>query len=376
MSQSLTQAIEQFKRAGTCELLHGFAQDIGTVLPEPVDIVPAPALLHEVYSYGGGYTGLHTMMRTLPKVLTPGVFFTYRGVYAVNGPSLHTRVSQSYNSRSWLTFLRLFVPHYLPRHPPLPPRRRRSQARQNSRIVPVSDLHPATCAVISAPVGLFREIQRHYITFRGHVWRSGALGFTPLLDGADWLDLRSGHNDVALLAFLSSVEQGDTSCRQVWESWQLREGRETYAYMTLDQLLTAFVVHSAEADTDTVLLPVHVGDIRRIDQHYYNRSSPSGWPTPSPMPNSLCCFKTYPATMWPHCDRHSTRCPTTVAKPACPACIRRSTRETTGHDRGRTQAGTSRRHKTDSPSTQGRLPRDGRQHRNGHLLQPTRYRLL
>lgn len=263
-----------------------------------------------------------------------------------------------------------------PRHPPLPPRRRRSQARQNSRIVPVSDLHPATCAVISAPVGLFREIQRHYITFRGHVWRSGALGFTPLLDGADWLDLRSGHNDVALLAFLSSVEQGDTSCRQVWESWQLREGRETYAYMTLDQLLTAFVVHSAEADTDTVLLPVHVGDIRRIDQHYYNRSSPSGWPTPSPMPNSLCCFKTYPATMWPHCDRHSTRCPTTVAKPACPACIRRSTRETTGHDRGRTQAGTSRRHKTDSPSTQGRLPRDGRQHRNGHLLQPTRYRLL
>lgn len=113
VSQSLTQAIEQFKRAGTCELLHGFAQDIGTVLPEPVDIVPAPALLHEVYSYGGGYTGLHTMMRTLPKVLTPGVFFTYRGVYAVNGPSLHTRVSQSYNSRSWLTFLRLFVPHYL-----------------------------------------------------------------------------------------------------------------------------------------------------------------------------------------------------------------------------------------------------------------------
>src|SRR5690606_23683586 len=195
-------------------------------------------------------------------------------------------------------------------------------------------------------------------------------------DGADWLDLRSGHNDVALLAFLSSVEQGDTSCRQVWESWQLREGRETYAYMTLDQLLTAFVVHSAEADTDTVLLPVHVGDIRRIDQHYYNRSSPSGWPTPSPMPNSLCCFKTYPATMWPHCDRHPTRCPTTVAKPACPACIRRSTRETTGHDRGRTQAGTSRRHKADSPSTQGRLPRDRRQHRNGHLLRPTRYRLL
>ncbi|MEV6429128.1 hypothetical protein [Nocardia sp. NPDC051463] len=45
-----------------------------------------------------------------------------------------------------------------------------------------------------APIGLFREAQRHYITLRDHVWRSGILGFTPVLDGqllGDWIDFRT-----------------------------------------------------------------------------------------------------------------------------------------------------------------------------------------
>lgn len=63
----------------------------------------------------------------------------------------------------------------------------------------VADLDVGTCAVISAPIGLFREIQRHYITFRDHVWRSGTLGFIPELDGQlarEWLDARTGHKIV------------------------------------------------------------------------------------------------------------------------------------------------------------------------------------
>ncbi|MBB4743740.1 hypothetical protein BJY16_007199 [Actinoplanes octamycinicus] len=190
-------------------------------------------------------------------------------------------------------------------------------ARQNSRIVPLTDLDPRICAVISAPIGLFREVQRHYLTFRDHVWRSGLLGFTPVLDGDqadDWVDLHAGHKrvhfqiggevdwlpqpqtmmlaamsepyrdhrtidsdifdsttEVALLAFLNAVTVGDAACRTAWEAWLLREGRETYAYMTADQLLTAFVVHSAGADCDTVLMPVMAGDVGRVDRHYYNR---------------------------------------------------------------------------------------------------------
>jgi hypothetical protein len=317
-SQSLNGAIGDFNQVGHCELQYGLAQDIGTLLPEPVDVISASALLHEVYSYGDGYTGLHTMMRTLPQVLTPGGFFAYRDVYAVNGPTLHERMTQSYGSPAWLTFLRLFTPRYLAEG--THPYHRADDemvARQNSRVVSITGLDPQICAVICAPVGLFRELQRHYITFRDHVWRSGLLGFTPVLDGdlaADWVDLPAGHKrvhfqlggevdwlprpqtmmltamsepyldhhtidsdifdsttEVALLAFLNAVESGDASCRTVWDTWQLREGRETYAYMTADQLLTEFVVQSAGVDSDTVLMPVMASDIGRVDRHYYNR---------------------------------------------------------------------------------------------------------
>lgn len=318
VSRSLAAAVAEFHRVGQCELRHGFAQDIGTLLTEPVDVISASALMHEMYSYGGGYTGLHTMMRTLPRVLAPGGFFAYRDVYAVDGQTLHERVTQSYQSRAWLLFVRLFVPLYLAEG--THPYHRADDdlvVRQHARIVPVADLDPHTGAVITAPVGLFREIQRHFITFRDHVWRSGVLGFVPELDGdlaADWIDFRAGHKrvhfregtdarwlprqhrmllpamsepyadhrtidsdifdsvtDVALLAFLGAVESGDDTCAQVWQAWLQREGRETYAYFTLDQLLTAVVEHSAAAGTDTVLMPVRSGDVGRVNRHYYNR---------------------------------------------------------------------------------------------------------
>ncbi|GAB2507130.1 hypothetical protein [Nocardiopsis aegyptia] len=68
-SGALTQAIQEFNRVGTCEVVRGFAQDIGTLLERQADVISASALLHEVYSYGGGYGGLHSLMRTLPTVL-------------------------------------------------------------------------------------------------------------------------------------------------------------------------------------------------------------------------------------------------------------------------------------------------------------------
>lgn len=340
-SRSLARAVEEFNRVGECELRQGFAQEIGTLLAEPVDIISASALLHEVYSYGGGYPGLHEMMRKLPTVLNPGGFFAYRDVYAVDGPSLHERVTHSYNSRAWLTFMRLFTPQYLAEgtHP-----YHRAEdeflLRQDSRIVPITELDRATCAVITAPIGLFREIQRHYITFRDHVWRSGALGFTPMLDGelgADWIDLRAGRKrvhyqpgdsapwltanqrkiltamsepygdhrvidsdifdsvtDVALLAFLDSAESGDSVCRGLWETWLQREGRETYAYMTAAQLLTAFAAHSAEADTGTVLIPVQARDVSYVQRSYYNRFLTRRLANPLPDAKQLVLFQNVP----------------------------------------------------------------------------------
>lgn len=327
-SASLVQAAEDFNRVGICDLVSGFAQDVGTILREPVDVVSASALMHEVYSYGGGYGGLHSMIRILPTVIRPGGMFAYRDVYAVKANSLHDRSLQTYTARSWVQFMRLFVPQYLQegRHP-YHSASDLAVFRQDSRIVPAERLDGRTSVLASAPVGVFREIQRHYVTLRDHVWRSGVLGFRPFLEGplaSDWIDARHGHKrihygltdtewlpasqksmllalseeymdhytvdgdvfdectDIALCAFLALAERGDGECSEVWQSWVTREGRETYAYLTLDALLAAFAVNSADAAQEqrTVLMPVQVSDVILRDRAYYNRYLRRSLPNP------------------------------------------------------------------------------------------------
>ncbi|MGW5465830.1 hypothetical protein [Streptomyces sp. NPDC003996] len=345
VSASLQQAMDAFHRVGgTCQLVTGFAQDIATILTDPVDIVTASALLHEDYSYGGGYSGLHAMIRTLPTVLRPGGMFAYRDVYAVKAASLHEPSLQTYTSRSWITFLRMFIPQYL--KDGTHPYHSASDLvvfRQDSRIVPAENLNLGTSVVVAAPVGLFREVQRHYITLRDHVWRSGVLGFTPHLEGplaGDWIDAKHGHKrvhyaltntdwlpasqktmlltlseryldhytvdgdifdectDIALDAFLTLAENGDGECGQVWQSWVTREGRETYAYMTLDALLTAVAAHSTEARQEerTVLMPIRSTDILRRERAYYNRYLQRALPNPLEDAKQLVLFSNVPVT--------------------------------------------------------------------------------
>lgn len=97
-STSLTDAIGRFNAVGSCVLVHGWAQDIGRLLREPVDVISASALMHEVYSYGGAYSGPHTLMRTLPTVLHPYGYFVYRDVYAVAAPARASRAVLQFTS--------------------------------------------------------------------------------------------------------------------------------------------------------------------------------------------------------------------------------------------------------------------------------------
>ncbi|MEU6504865.1 class I SAM-dependent methyltransferase [Streptomyces sp. NPDC046942] len=341
-SATLEEAMHAFNRAGTCRLVTGFAQDVGTILTEPADVISASALLHEVYSYGGGYHGLHAVIRTLPTVLRPGGMFAYRDVYAVKAASLHDRVMQTYTSRSWLRFLRMFLPQYLQEGThPYHSASDLVVLRQDSRIVPAQNLDERTSAVAAGPVGVFREVQRHYITLRDHVWRSGVLGFRPYLEGplaGDWIDARHGHKrvhytmtgidwlpdsqktmllalsecyldhytvdgdifdectDIALNSFLDVAERGDGECGDVWKKWATREGRETYAYMTLDALLAAIAVHSTEAAQEerTVLMPVTAADVIRRDRAYYNRYLRRALPNPLKDAKQMVLFSNVP----------------------------------------------------------------------------------
>jgi len=79
--------------------------------------------------------------------------------------------------------------------------------------------------------------------------------------------------DVRLTAFLAAAERGDADRAEVWSSWLVREGHETYAYLTVDELLTTFATNLVKADcrAQTVLMPIQGGDILRKDRNYYNR---------------------------------------------------------------------------------------------------------
>lgn len=112
-SHALSRAVSEFNEVGACELAHGFAQDLASILHRPADIVSASALMHEVYSYGGGYSGLHSLIRVLGSVIEPYGYFAYRDVFSVRDRSIHERVTHAYDAPSWLRFLRLFTPHYL-----------------------------------------------------------------------------------------------------------------------------------------------------------------------------------------------------------------------------------------------------------------------
>ena len=70
-----------------------------------------------------------------------------------------------------------------------------------------------------------------------------------------------------------AVEKGADDCDRTWDSWLTREGRETYADLTVDELLSAFAVHSINAHPgrDFVLMPVSAEDVFTRNRHYYNR---------------------------------------------------------------------------------------------------------
>lgn len=98
ISRSLARAAEQFNQVGACRLVHGFAQDIGVLLAEPVDVISASALLHEVYSYGAGYAGLHAMMRTLPTCWLPIAIEVRRWIEVLRAEGRHPHPARSFET--------------------------------------------------------------------------------------------------------------------------------------------------------------------------------------------------------------------------------------------------------------------------------------
>lgn len=311
-SAGLKRAQERLAEFATSSFHQGDAKDLHSIFDNDVNIVAASAVLHEVYSYGGGYGALDATFEQITNTLEPGGFFAYRDVLSVDRLSQHERTRHVYDREAWVRFIKLFLTHYLT-EAEHPYHRHEDMLvfEQDSNRVDLDDIDMTKNLSIDAPIGLLREVQRHYITLRDHVWRKGSLGVMPVLDGpnsSDWVDVKRGHkrvhfkstrhdpllgalsesiddgyrvvdgdifdstSEVLLGRFLRDVCENDKTSTEIWTDWLNREGSETYVYMTLNKLIGAVATQSFTASQGVkILLPVRAEDVAISPRAYYNR---------------------------------------------------------------------------------------------------------
>jgi hypothetical protein len=312
-SKGLIRAQERLAEFATSSFHQGDAKNLYSIFGNEVDIVAASAVLHEVYSYGGGYGALDTTFGNITNTLKPGGYFAYRDVLSVDRLSQHERTRHVYDREAWVRFTKLFLTHYLT-EAEHPYHRHEDMLifEQDSARIDLNDVDMTKNLSVEAPIGLLREVQRHYITLRDHVWRKGSLGVTPVLEGAnssDWVDIKRGHkrvhftstlrdplldalseaaddgesrivdgdifdstSEVLLGRFLRKVCDKEESSTAIWTDWLNREGSETYVYMTLNKLIGAVAIQSfTVSDGAKILLPVKAEDVAIAPRVYYNR---------------------------------------------------------------------------------------------------------
>lgn len=334
-SESLQTARKRFAVFGSSDHVKGDARDMATLFPEKADVVAASAVLHEVYSYTNGYDGVDQTLQAISETVKPGGYFAYRDVFSVENESQHERKRHIYDKEGWVLFAKQFLPYYLANAThPYHHEDDKVVFEQDSNRVTAENIDSKKYLSISAPVGVLRELQRHYITLRDFCWREGALGITPILDGPlanDWLDIKKGSKrvyyksdpavlddklldvlsedaadglkvvdgdtfdastDVELGHFLRRVDEGDEEATAVWDKWLSREGSETYVYMTIGRLLGSMTMRSLEVtDGKQLLVPERPSDVLVVPRRYYNRYLQRQLSNPLPDAKQLILFK-------------------------------------------------------------------------------------
>ncbi len=332
-SNKLHIARQKIGQYATTSFHQGNAEQTNEIFKDGADIIAASAVMHEVYSYGDGYHSIDNTIGAITNTLNPGGFFAYRDVFSVHRLSQHERTRHVYDRESWVRFSQLFLSHYL-KEATHPYHRQEDRIifEQDSKRIDVDKIDAVRNLSIDAPVGLLREVQRHYITLRDHVWRDGTLGVKPILEGDgsnDWLDVRRGHKrvhftqanhdpllaalsetgpdesriidgdifdattDELLIKFLKDAAEDETSESYVaWQDWLKREGAETYTYMTLNKFIGSVAMQSFIAsDAKKILLPIQQSDVQVIPRVYYNRFLERTLSNPLPDGKQLVLFE-------------------------------------------------------------------------------------
>jgi len=292
---------------------------------ESMSVINASAVLHEVNSYssyGKGFRSVDKTLEEISRVLTPGGIFAYRDVFAplegINRPEQF-----QYKSPAWIGFIKNFTPYFLSHGRQL----YQEQAgkiilKQEGKTIGWQKIDLNKNLEINAPLGLFQEIQRHYLTFRDYLlkirkqeigveiikdqWMDEVVGIKKLTvnidsknlenqqiiekiekiiqeGNKDIRELEKKHTyqikdsiifdqlfDVRIKEVFKRMEQNDEKTRKIFDQWLKREGSEHYFYYNIPEMIIETAeLSKKQSDGKYILLPRSMKDIKFISRNYY-----------------------------------------------------------------------------------------------------------
>ncbi len=271
-----------------------------------VSAINASAILHEVSSYGTdsennqeyGLEAVEKTLKEFKRILLPSGLVACRDILAPS-VNLHTPKTVRYYPPSWRMFAEFFLTDFVTSPPAF---------YQSDKIDgKVFD----NTYVLDAPIGLHRELQRHYLMFRDYIRNVEADEFGIKIKRAYWLDQSKGlkfitftikrkyshelnleHFDKKLSIYGKLYKGTSDLVDQLYDEliqfkfeqmakgtedgakfagligmWKQREGHEHYIYGNFGDILLMLT----EPDKDGyVLFPEQLEDLDISPRDYYN----------------------------------------------------------------------------------------------------------
>lgn len=297
------------------------------------------AVLHEVYSYGGGLREVRKALREITRVLIPNGVVCYRDIFAPNR-DFFGHSDQLYLNPTWVAFLKHFLPDFLAQSA-TPYAKKQETIRfyqsidGDEHLCGWKDLQTHLSVRMDAPLGLQREIQRHYLTLREFLVSCGALGIKmtdPRWKGAIYANqptvvclthqdklaeqllhtigklskVTRGYEiqgsllfdktmDVLMYRFFDDIDRGNKQAKEFFSTWQEREGKENYIYLGIADFLVEVAKQSLlQSKREFVLLPPSPRDIKIVPRHSYQIYLRTVIETPFFEGKQMIKFRKYP----------------------------------------------------------------------------------
>lgn len=244
------------------KMVIGLAQQL-PFKSESFSAINASAVFHEIYSYSDGYESVNDTIKDISRALAMNGILAYRDL-AAPVEDLEKISVDEYKESSWIHFLQKFLPYFLNKS-----RGAKDERYSRDKVVikqagelvhNIADTDPNIELELEAPLGLIREIQRHFITFRSDFMKQYGLSEDT---SPEVVNKKVGD-------FFDKIVSGDDVSSLFYDKWLNKEGSESYIYYNLPDLIENFAKQSFEGlKGEYVMLPENASDIRTVIRDKY-----------------------------------------------------------------------------------------------------------